>query len=498
MMRLRGISKTYPGVRALDGVDIDLFPGEVHALVGENGAGKSTLLKIACGAVPASEGTVEVNGESVAFLHPLAARAAGVIAVHQELTIIPAISALGNVFLGQEAAAVGFLRRREMLARYAALSEQLGVRIDPHALGGSLSVADQQSLEIMRALAAEAKVLIFDEPTASIGLTERQALYGIVRRLRSRGVAILFISHDLSEVLRLSDRITVLRDGKLVGTRPTADWTKDALVTAMLGETLAAAAPRARKRLVERETLRVEDVQVPGKVHGFSFGVAAGEIVGIAGLVGAGRSELLRAIAGVEPNASGTMTVNGKQVRWPRNSRAALRCGIALAPEDRKAQGLCLSLPAYANVTLTDPWKATRFAVLRTPREVKVAQPVAERVALQPGALKRVTRTLSGGNQQKLVLAKWLETQVKVLLVDEPTRGVDVGAKAELFAALEALAATGVAIVFVSSELEEVVDHSDRILVLSRGKLVGEFDGPTSSEQDILNVIFAVEKEDDE
>jgi ABC-type sugar transport system ATPase subunit len=497
MMRLRGISKTYPGVNALDGVDIDLFSGEVHGLVGENGAGKSTLLKIACGAVAASQGEVEVDGDSVDFSHPLAARAAGVIAVHQELTIIPALSALANVFLGQENRKWGFLRRREMLGTFASLCDQLGVKIDPRRLGGSLSIADQQSLEIMRSLVADAKVLIFDEPTAALGPAERQSLYEIVRRLRSRGVAVLFISHDLAEVLRLTNRITVLRDGKLVETRRTASWSKEALVKAMLGEMLVALTHRDLGHSTGREVLRAEDVNVPGKIHGVSIRVEGGEILGLAGLVGSGRSELLRAIAGVERNASGRLYVNGEKVDWPRRPQSALRHGIALAPEDRKAEGLCLSLPAYANVTLTAPWRASRFGVLRTTKEIEVAQPVAKRVALQAGALRRTARSLSGGNQQKLVLAKWLDANVRVLLVDEPTRGVDVGAKAELFAALGSLATSGVAIVLVSSELEEVVDHSDRILVLSRGRLIAELESRKSTEEQVLKLIFALEEDEE-
>jgi ABC-type sugar transport system ATPase subunit len=495
---MRGISKVYPGVRALDHVSIDLFPGEVHALVGENGAGKSTLLKIACGAVAASRGDLEVDGETVEFSHPLAARAAGVIAVHQELTIIPALSALANVFLGQEEAEWGVLRRREMLSKYSTLCDQLGVKLDPRSLAGRLSIADQQSLEIMRSLVADAKVLIFDEPTAALGPNERQALYEIVHRLRSRNVAVLFISHDLNEVLRLSDKITVLRDGMLVETRPKAGWSKDALVRAMLGEMLVALTHRDGRQPTGREVLRAEDVNVPGKVHGVSIRVEAGEIVGLAGLVGSGRSELLRAIAGVEPHSSGRLYVNGEVVGWPRRPQSALRHGIALAPEDRKAEGLCLSLPAFANVTLTAPWRASRYGLLTAGREVEVAQPVANRVALQAGALRRPARALSGGNQQKLVLAKWLETNVRVLLVDEPTRGVDVGAKAELFVALSSLAESGVAIVLVSSELEEVVDHSDRIFVLSRGTLIAELAGKTTTEQQVLKIIFDVEDDENE
>lgn len=496
MMRLRGITKVYPGAEALKGVDIDLFEGEVHALVGENGAGKSTLIKIACGAVPATTGSIEIEGRAVTFSHPSEAKAEGVVAVHQELEVIPALSALANVFLGQERSAYGLLRGHQMEERFKALATELGVEVDLSRRADRLSIADQQSLEIMRGLLADAKVLILDEPTAAIGADERQALYRIVRRLRSRQVAVLFISHDLREVQQLADRISVLRDGCLVDTRLTQKWTRDALVEGMLGANVAATRRTTRERDNREEVLRVENVCVPGKVEDVSFRLDAGEILGLAGLVGSGRTELLRALAGADPQASGRLYIAEREVHWPRQPRTAIRYGIALASEDRKKDGLCLGLPAYANVTLTDPWKSARAGFLTTSAEVAAATPVVERVALQKGTLRRSAKALSGGNQQKLVLAKWLAARVKILLVDEPTRGVDVGAKMEIFTALRALASTGVGIVLVSSELEEVVDNSDRLLVLSRGRVVGELCDPASTEEDVLKLIFADAKEE--
>jgi ABC-type sugar transport system ATPase subunit len=492
---LRDITKTYPGVNALRGLDLDVYSGEVHALVGENGAGKSTLLKIACGAHAPTSGTVELNGYKVEFEHPIAARAAGIAAVYQELTTIPALSAMANVFLGREKRKFGFLGRAEMLRDFQTLQRQLDVNIDPDRPAGRLSVADQQSLEIMRGLAADAKILILDEPTAAIGPSEREALYVIIRRLRSHGVAILLISHDLDEVLDLSDRITVLRDGRAVGSKPRDEWSKAGLVEAMLGEGRAAnvAAQVRQAQAHGDELLRAENIRVPGKVDDVSFSVKRGEIVGFAGLVGSGRTELLRSLVGMEPGSSGKLSVSGKEIGWPRNPRSALHHGMALAPEDRKRQGLILGLPSYANVTLTNPWKGSRFGLLSPRSEINRTRPVTERLALQAGALKRRAKTLSGGNQQKLILAKWLEAKVDILLVDEPTRGVDVGAKMELFGVLESLAESGVAVVLVSSELEEVVANSDRVLVLSRGKLVGEIEGRTTTKEDVLKIIFAAE-----
>jgi ABC-type sugar transport system ATPase subunit len=383
-----------------------------------------------------------------------------------------------------------------MLREYEALQAQLDVRIDPDRPAGTLSIADQQSLEIMRGLAVDAKILILDEPTASIGLHEREALYATVQKLRARGVAILLISHDLDEVFHLSDQITVLREGQKAGTRRANEWTRDALIGAMLGERRSATVAASRASTwepTEEKIIEVTQVTVPGKVHGVSFAVKRGEVLGIAGLVGAGRTELLRALVGMEPGSSGSLCLKGKTMGLPPDPRTAREAGIALAPEDRKRQGLVLGLPSYANVTLPNAWRSAQAGLLSTREELKRATPVTDRLGLQKGALKRDARTLSGGNQQKLVLAKWLEMNIAVLLVDEPTRGVDIGAKVELFGVLESLARSGVGVVMVSSEIEEVMDHSDRVLVLSRGRLIGEVPGRTTSKDDVIRMIFAAE-----
>lgn len=495
IMSLRGIVKVYPGVNALQGVDLDVFKSEVHALVGENGAGKSTLLKIACGAIARTAGEVELEGQKVEFEHPSVARAAGIVAVYQELTIIPALSAMANVFLGREQRKLGFLRRNAMLEEYDKVQRQLEVDINPDQPAGLLSIADQQSLEIMRGLAADAKILILDEPTASIGLHEREALYSIVSKLRSRGVAILLISHDLDEVLELSQHVTVLRDGQKAGSRPRDQWTKQSLVDAMLGDRRGSAHSIQHKPppLQQEKLLEAGDIYVPGKVQGVSLSIGRGEIVGIAGLVGSRRTELLRAIVGMEPGSFGKLRIRGKDAAWPTGPRAARKLGIALAPEDRKHQGLVLSLASYANVTLPNPWKASQAGLLSSRREVARARPLTERLNLQKGALGRETRTLSGGNQQKLVLAKWLGMKMDVLLIDEPTRGVDVGAKRELFTVLDDLAKSGVGVLLVSSELEEVMDNSDRVLVMSRGRIIGEVEGRKTTKDEVIQMIFAAE-----
>ncbi|MHB1998956.1 MAG: sugar ABC transporter ATP-binding protein [Solirubrobacteraceae bacterium] len=477
-------------------MSLELEAGRIHGLVGENGAGKSTILKIISGAQVPTSGAIEMGREQVVFHHPIGARRMGVVAVHQELTILPGLTAMANVFLGQEPRRLRvMLDMSTMRRRFQALCERLSVEIAPGRLAGSLSLADQQSLEIMRGLEAEAKLLLLDEPTASLAVVEREALYANLRRLRDAGIAIMLISHDLDEVLALCDTVTVMRNGREVASSSVADWSKTGLMTAMLGRRPAQARRRRADRGLGRaEALRVESVTVPGRVEAVSFTAQAGEILGIAGLVGAGRTEVLRAISGLEPRSSGRMWVGGREVRWPRRPRAAQRLGLALAPEDRKTQGLVLLLPAYANVTLTAPWKCARAGVLSPRGERRHAAELMDGLGFDRARIGAATRTLSGGNQQKLVLSKWIATNTPVLLVDEPTRGIDIGAKAEIFETLERLAEAGTTIVLVSSELEEVFDHSDRVIVMARGSVIAELPGLHATADDALRLIFDAEE----
>jgi ABC-type sugar transport system ATPase subunit len=490
---LRGISKTYPGVIALDGIDLDINAGEIHGLVGENGAGKSTLLKILTGAHGPTLGTMEVFGEEVFFDTPLAARMFGITAVYPELTVIPAMSAAANVFLGQERRRGPVQDRRAERRRFRELSALLGVHIDPDARADSLSIADQQAIEIMRGIESAARVLVLDEPTASLTLHEREALYGVLRNLAAHGVTLVLISHDLDEVVAMTDTITVLRDGRLVDSRPTAQWTKGKLIAAMLGEELSMKVSHRRK--AGDEVLRAEGVQVPGILTDVSFSVRRGEILGLAGLVGSGRTELFRALAGLDPQASGALWIDGRQVRWPRSPHAARKLGIALVPEDRKSQGLVLGLPVYDNMNLTTLRSVASGGVLVRSRETRRARELAERVRLQPPDVRRPARFLSGGNQQKVVIAKWLACEMRVLLVDEPTRGIDVGAKVEIFSLLDELASKGVAVVMVSSEFEEVVENSDRVLALAGGRVIHEFDQPGLTQNEVMSILVRQEEE---
>ena len=493
-IRVERVSKSFPGVRALKEVDFALYEGEVHGLVGENGAGKSTLIKVLTGAYIADAGSVEIFGEAVDQHGPRAQQRAGVAAIYQELTVVADMSAASNVFLGRPERRGPLVRRRAMEWRFRELCTRLGVDIQPRARAGDLSVANQQMLEIMRALQADHRILIMDEPTASLGPNERDRLYETVGRLRDERASVIYISHDLDEVLKLCDRISVMRDGELVATANAGAWDKERLVNTMLGAELRT--PAARRRALDgEELLRVEGVAVPGKLRDISFVLHTGEIFGIAGLVGSGRTELLRAIAGTQPGAAGTLTIDGRAQPLPRTVGRALALGIALAPEDRKGQGLVLSQNGFVNVTMTDMRGLAPGAIVRSGRRKSAAERIAASLAFDPRRLDAPTGTLSGGNQQKLVVGKWLHRRPRVLLMDEPTRGIDVGAKGEMFAVMRRLADEGMAIVMVSSELEEVVELADRVLVLARGRQAAVLDGADLSLERVLTMTFGVDGE---
>jgi ABC-type sugar transport system ATPase subunit len=487
-----GVSKSFPGIRALDRVDFTLASGEVHGLVGENGAGKSTLIKILTGAYLADSGRVEVFGAPMGA-GPRAQARAGIAAIYQELTVVPEMTAVANVFLGQLLHRGPLLRQRDMERRFGELAQSLGVEIAPRARAGSLSVANQQMLEIMRALQAEHRILIMDEPTASLGPQERMRLHDTVRRLKQAGTSIIYISHDLAEVLALCEQISVMRDGRLVASKPVSGWTADALVAEMLGEALSEL-KRPHQAPSGKPLLRLEKVSVAGAVHDVSFTLGQGEILGIAGLVGAGRTELLRAIAGCQQSARGELEIDGKRRPLPGSPREAIRLGIALAPEDRKGQGLVLTQSGLVNMTLTDMGKVARFGWVRRGSQQEAAGAIARSLRFDPARLRHLSATLSGGNQQKLVVGKWLHRRPRVLLMDEPTRGIDVGAKAEMFEVIHRLAEEGMAVVLVSSEIEEVLDHSDRILVLSKGRVMAELTHEEASMERVLNLAFATER----
>lgn len=490
---LEQICKLYPGVSAMSGLDLTVLEGEIHGLVGENGAGKSTVLKILAGAHRATSGTIAVFGEPADFHAPKDAQRRGIATVYQELTVLPAMSALDNVFLGQELRRGLVSSRGAMEKRYRALCDRLGVSIDPNIRADELSIADQQVLEILRALQADARIILFDEPTASLAVHEREALHKTMRHLRDQGVTQMLVSHDLDEVLDLTDTVTVFRDGRKVATEPTPGWTKRSLVQAMFGDREIMHIERTRTS--GDVLLHADAISVPGFVSNAELTVHAGEILGVAGLVGSGRTELLRALAGADPTSAGRLSIRGTEVPWPRSPRQALRHGIGLAPEDRKGQGLVLTMPTYSNINLTGLAETSRAGVTSRTAQLGRADALGAKMHLAPAAIRRSVRTLSGGNQQKAVLAKWADCGLSVMLVDEPTRGIDVAAKAEVFALLDELAAGGMAIVMVSSELEELADHCDRVVVLARGRTLAELEGQDLKVESILNTIFEVERE---
>jgi ABC-type sugar transport system ATPase subunit len=475
VLEARGLVKAFPGVRALDGVDLVCRAGRVHALVGENGAGKSTLVRILTGNAQPDEGELLLDGEAVRFADPRQALAAGVTAVYQELTVLPAMSIADNVMLGQERTRRARLDRGEQhrLARAALARVGLGA-VDVTAPAETLALANQQLVEMARALVRGARLLILDEPTAVLAGEKLQAVFDAVRALAAEGVAVLYISHRLDEVTALADDVTVLRDGRHASSGPANQYDVPRLVREMVGRDVDTVFPAPRPP-GEEVALRVAGLVPAGSAAPLDLEVRAGEIVGLAGLVGSGRSRLLRTLAGAHGRAAGTVHVGERPVA--DSVRAAVRAGVVLVPEERKTEGLVLPLPVRANTTLADLPSVAPRGWLSRERERGAFEAERERLSIRASSPEQATVQLSGGNQQKVVLAKWLRTHPRVLLLDEPTRGIDVGAKAEIYEIVRSLAADGMAVVFVSSDLVEVTGLAHRVLVCRGGEVVGELEG---------------------
>jgi ribose transport system ATP-binding protein len=487
ILEMRAIDKRFPGVHALADVSMDVLPGEVHALVGENGAGKSTLMKILAGVYVADGGEIVYKGEPYAPRTPGAARDAGIVTIYQELNLVPVLSVTENMFMGMELTRGPFLdwpamhrRSRELLA------SRLHLDIDPRIAVGRLGVGQQQMVEVAKALLHEADIIIMDEPTASLSLREIADLFTIVRELKSHGVSTIFISHHLDETFELSDRTTVLRDGRLVATLSTSELDTQSLIQLMVGRDLAAHDPK-RPAPIGDEILRVEGLTRLGVFEDVSFSVRTGEIVGIAGLVGAGRTEVVRAIFGADPVDRGQVHVDGKPVSI-RNPRDAIDHGIALLTEDRKSQGLVLIFDVRENITLPLLGRLTRGPLTDKGREREIAAGFIDRLAIKASSQEQLALNLSGGTQQKVVLSKWLAAKARVIIFDEPTRGIDVGAKAEIYEIMNELVAQGDAIVMVSSELPEILAMSDRILVMQGGRVRGELDRSEATQERIMHL----------
>lgn len=492
VLSARGIDKYYPGVQALRDVDIDLVEGEVHGLVGENGAGKSTLVKVLSGVLAPDHGSVTIFGRRLERFGPSVGHRAGVAVVHQEPNVVLALTPVANVFLGQAIKRGGFLDEREMRRRFLHWTAELNVKLPEKGPSGALSIPAQQTIEIIRALERGSRIVMMDEPTASLGQEEREGLFHMLEVMRGKGTAIVFISHKLDDVLRVADTVTVMRDGERVLTQDAGSTTTDSLVEAMLGRQLGQliggqAVPNDGIRRRPAESLRVESLHIPEVLFGIDLSVSSGEILGIAGLVGAGRSTVLRSIGGAEPSADGAMFISGGQVPWPRTPRSAHRLGIALAPEDRRTEGLVMSLTAAANLALPSLGLRSRFGFSSQRRLHDCAGTDAESVGFSKQRLHALAGQLSGGNQQKVLLGKFLPLKPKVLLVDEPTRGIDVGGKAEIFQMLQELASQGTAVIVVSEDLEELIGLADRIVVLRKGAVSDVVSGDQVHAERILS-----------
>jgi rhamnose transport system ATP-binding protein len=486
-LELRHAAKSFGAVRALIDGSVTLRGGEVHALLGENGAGKSTLVKILAGVYQPDGGTLTAGGREVTLHGPAAARAAGIAVIYQEPTLFPDLTVAENMFIGRQPLRQGRrIDRRAMQDEAAAIFKRLGVPLDPARLARGLSIADQQVVEIGKALSLEAKVIVMDEPTAALSAAEVDRLFEVIRTLKAQGAAVLFISHRLEEVFAICQAVTVMRDGRHVLTSDLAELTANDLVRAMVGRELAERPPEAAGVTVGEPMLVVERLTREGVFTGISFAVRSGEIVALAGLVGSGRSEVARAVFGIDRYDAGNITIKGQKLK-KASPTTAMAAGIGFVPEDRRQQGLVMDMSVQQNVALASLQNLERGGLIRAGAERAMAADWAARLKIKYGRLTDPVSMLSGGNQQKVVLAKWLGRKPGLLIVDEPTRGIDVGTKAEVHHLLTDLARDGVAVLMISSELPEVLGVADRVLVMREGRLVAEFSHANASEEAIMS-----------
>ena len=490
LVEARNISKRFGGIQALADVSLTIRAGAVHGLVGENGAGKSTLAKIVGGVHAPDEGEVLVDGRAVRFASPRDALAAGIATIAQELALVPARSVAENVFLGVEPRRFGVVQQAEQRRRFDELNARTGFGLAADVRVGDLRTADQQKVEILRAIARDARCILMDEPTASLTADETARLLEIVRRLAADGVAIVLVSHFLDEVLAVSDEVTVMRDGRLVRTAPAGEETEDSLVAAMIGRTIETAFPP--RRLLAQGTatiLRAEGLRRRGVLDGVSLDIREGEIVGLAGLVGSGRTEVARALFGADRLDGGRVLIDGRPVAL-RSPADAIKAGIAMLPESRKEQGLFLPRAIRENATIAALTAIAPGGIVDRRRERRLAEQGVAEVGVRANSLEAPVGTLSGGNQQKVLFAKWLLRRPRVLLADEPTRGVDVGAKQQIYELLTRLAAEGMGVLLISSEIEEVLGLAHRVLVLRGGRVVAEFAGEAFDKDAVLAAAF--------
>jgi rhamnose transport system ATP-binding protein len=486
ILELRNISKSFSSVAVLHGVSFALRPGEVHALLGENGAGKSTLVKIITGVHQPDNGEILLNGESVHFRDARDSRQAGIAAIYQELSLFPDLDVAENIFVGRQPLTFGGrVDWRKLYTEAGKLLESLGVKLDLKQKARTLSIAQQQMVEIARAFSISAQILIMDEPTSSLTLHEVDDLFRLVRRLREEGTAVIFISHRLEELYALADRVTVLRDGAYVGTKPMKDVTRDDLIRMMVGRTITNLFPKQHVHAGEI-VLNVENLTRAGSFYDVSFELRRGEILGVAGLVGAGRTNVARAIFGVEPPTAGKIEIDGRAMDI-KSPQQAIELGLAYVPEDRQLHGLIPAMPLASNISLAMLPHYSQMGWLQEKLERKSAYDAALQMEVRANNIWQLARELSGGNQQKVVLAKWLSTNPRILILDEPTRGIDVGTKAAVHGLMSKLAAEGMAILMISSELPEILGMSDRVIVMREGHMTGHFSRAEATQENIIS-----------
>ncbi|MDZ7335676.1 MAG: sugar ABC transporter ATP-binding protein [candidate division KSB1 bacterium] len=488
ILKMQGITKEFPGVVALKSVDFELLPGEVHALVGENGAGKSTLIKILSGAVPRSSGQIYLDGQCVEINNPLYAQTLGIAVIYQELMLAPALSAAENILLGRFPKKWKlFINRKRLLSIGQELSAMLGLAIDLRLPLKRLTVAQQQLVEVAKALSLNARIIVMDEPSAVLTPKELEKLFDIIDRLRQQGKSFIYISHRLDEIFRIADRVTVLKDGVVQGTRAISEVTRQQLIAMMVGRDLNETVHPRPALAEEGVALEVKELRCASLPEPISFKLYVGEILGVAGLVGSGRSELIRTIFGAEPKLSGKILIDGHVVDI-RSPADAVKFGLGLIPEDRKAQALFHQLPVVQNITIANLKPLVRLGFIRSRLEARSANTLVDQLKIRLASIQQRIENLSGGNQQKAVLARWLSSKAKIILFDEPTRGIDVASKAQIHQLMRQLAAQGVSIIMISSELPEILEMSDRIMVLHDGKITGVLSREEATEEKIMSL----------
>lgn len=488
---MEGISKSFPGVKALQDVSLEVLPGEVHALMGENGAGKSTLMKVLAGAYQADAGQILLNGEPVTIHSPLEAQRLGINIIYQEFNLVPQLTVGENIFLGREPTGIpGFVNSREMHSKAQGLMDGLGAKVSARTPVGRLPVAVQQMVEIAKATSRESRLIVMDEPSATLTEHELQNLYRLILQLKESGVAIVYISHRMDEVFSVCDRVTVLRDGKNVGTKAMSEVSPDELIRMMVGRTLEESFPKVAAPVGE-PVLNVKDLTRKGLLDSVSLTVRAGEVVALAGLVGSGRTEIAQCVFGADPYDSGEILVGGKPL-LAHGPAGAIQAGVGLVPEDRKHQGLVLDLSVRENTSLAALDSFAQLGFVKRRKERAAADEYVKSLGVRTPSLEQRVKNLSGGNQQKVVLSKWLLTHSKLLILDEPTRGIDVGAKVEIYQLINRLAAEGIGILMISSELPEVLGMADRILVVRDGRIAGELSREEATQEKIGELAVGV------